>query len=192
MQANSENRFVRLPEEKSPANLLAEALGHEALREYELRTSALSNKMRKSDVAFNEDSFRRAYKVLKDLQIGYSVQEVIEARKKMNEIVGSAQSVALWAALDPSFSVLKRVASNYSVPEDVTLAAYEVILNSNEALALAAEERQTSPDHALYLMQQIVAERDSELTSILGEKAAHAFINTLGRSQNQSLAGNRR
>jgi hypothetical protein len=175
-QMNSTNGIAMLSGEQSPANVLAKTLNERALEEYLLRSSPLANTMRRSDVIFTEANFRQAFSILSRLQQVQEPQDIFEARDDINDLLGPVSGIALWAAIDPTFRSLKLVADRHVISDEQALSVYEVLLNSNQALSEAAQDRQNDPDSAIRAIQEIVKERQNELIQLVGDKAAIDFI----------------
>lgn len=176
LQMKSPNGIAMLSKEQSPANVLAKTLNSRALEEYLLRSSPLATTMRRSGVSFTETNFRQAYTILSRLQQVQTPQDIFKARDDINDLLGHDSGISLWAAIDPNFRSLKQVAARHAISDEQTLSVYELLLNSNQALSEASQDRQIDPDRALRAIQEIVTERQNELIQLVGDIAAIDFI----------------
>ena len=176
LQMNHPDGIAVLSAEQTPAAILANTLNDQALQEYLLRSSPLAATMRRSGVVFTEASFRRAYTILSRFQRVQTPKEIFQARADIDDLLGTAASTTLWAAIDPTFGSLQKVAARHAIADEQTRLVYDVLLTSNQALSEAAEERQTNPERALQSIQEIVTNRQNELIRLVGERAANDFM----------------
>ncbi|MBC6428033.1 MAG: hypothetical protein GDA55_02215 [Cellvibrionales bacterium] len=182
LQQNSPDELMQLAEDLSPDRVLAEILSKESMQEYQLRASALAEQMRQSGVVFNEGSFRDIYQIIDAFQRNPSAEHVIATRQAVNDVLGQAEGLRLWAALDPRFAIIMDIAAQHSLDENIAMQAYALFLEASEKLLLAAAKLQDEPQVAGPEIQQILLERDNALNDLLGEAAAKELVREIGRN----------
>jgi len=163
--------------DRSPQKMLANILDDQGLREYQLRTSPMANKMRQSGVEFSESSFRKAYDILLQLNDARNPQIMFSARDNLNDLLGDEAGLKLWAAIDPVFGLIKRVASRHDVNDGQALSAYQLVLAAKQEVSEAAQQRDSDPQQTVYMVQEILTTLKNQLTEMVGEPAANDFIN---------------
>ncbi len=172
--------------DRSPQKMLANVLDDRGLKEYQLRTSPMANKMRQSGVEFSETSFRKAYDILLRLNSARDSQVVFSARDDLNDLLGDESGLTLWAAIDPVYSLIKRVASKHDVNDGQALYAYELVLVAKKEVSEAAQQRDSDPQQTVYIVQEILTNLKNQLTEMVGEPAANDFINLVNGRQRPS------
>lgn len=175
-----------VPADRAPANMLANLLGDQASKEYMLRTSPLANKMRKSGLAFTEDSFRKAFDLLASVKTVQDPTLTFAVRDEINEIFGADDGLVLWAAIDPAFGLVKQVASQHGVTQGLAMSAYEMILAAKQDISEAASQRNSNPQQAMHQVQNLMTNLKNQLSQLVGEPAANDFINILNGRRLQS------
>lgn len=183
-----------VPPDRAPANMLANLLGDQATKEYMLRTSPLANKMRKSGIAFSETSFRKAFDLLESVKTVQNPSLTFTVRDEISQLLGPEDGLTLWAALDPAFGLVKRVASQHGVSQGLAMSAYEMIIDTKQNVSEAAAQRSSNPQQAIHQVQNLMTDLKNKLSQLVGEPAANDFINILNgrrlQSNNQRSSGN--
>ena len=172
--------------DRSPQKMLANVLDDSGLKEYQLRTSPMANKMRQSGVEFSESSFRKAYDILLQLNSARDSQVVFSVRDDLNILLGDEAGLALWAAIDPVYGLIKRVASKHDVNDGQALSAYGLVLVAKKEVSEAAQQRDSDPQQTVYMVQEILTNLKNQLTKMVGEPAANDFINLVNGRQRPS------
>lgn len=165
--------------EQSPKYMLSRVLSEQALKEYQLRSSPLSNKIRQTGISFTEEKFRKSYDILAPLSSIQDVQEAFDARADIYKLLGDNDGLTLWAAIDPVYKSIKMVASKHQITEGQALSAYELILQAKQDLSTAANERTNDPQGSIYQVQAAIIELKNQLKDLVGESAANDLVNVL-------------
>ncbi|MDB9804901.1 hypothetical protein OAC12_02030 [Porticoccaceae bacterium] len=125
-----------IPVGRSPEEMLKAVLDEETLKVYQLRTSPMADKMRRTEIQFTEQDFRYAFDILDQLQS--SQASGVSALEDLKELLGDQHGLVLWSALDPVFLVLKRISLQHSISNDKTLAAYDLVITAKKEIGEAA------------------------------------------------------
>jgi len=164
---------------QSPKYMLSKVLTEQAMKEYQLRSSPLSNKIRQTGISFTEEKFRKSYDILAPLSSIQDVQEAFDARADIYKLLGDNDGLTLWAAIDPVYKSIKMVASKHQITEGQALSAYELILQAKQDLSTAANERTNDPQGSIYQVQAAIIELKNQLKDLVGESAANDLVNVL-------------
>ena len=106
-----------------------------------------------------------------------SSQHIFSAREDLNELLGESDGLKLWAEIDPVYGLIKQLASRHNVSEGQMLSAYEMVLIARQEVSEAAQQRDSDPRQAVFMVQQILTNLKNQLAEIVGEPAANDFIN---------------
>jgi len=96
-------------------------------------------------------------------------------------LLGDDRFTRLWAAQDPLFSVIQRVARDQGLSDERTLSVYEVFNDSQDAFAEAARRFDFEPELAANGLRAIQTNMEQRLAGLVGEEVAQVFI----RAQSQ-------
>ena len=173
--------------ESSPQKILERSLDKSTLREYQLRNSPLSNKMRLSGLEFTENTFRSAFDTLYRMQNSGNATEASKARKKIFSIFGKESGLLLWSSIDPEFSLIKAIVTKQNANEDQVMLVYDVINSSKSELQEIAINHKDDPQGSFRVIQDVIQRRNEALETYLGTEGLKSFnraINSARSSQN--------
>ena len=150
--------------------------GERTAREYALRTSPLAAELRNAGIDLSEAEFRSAYDVLATVAGSRDGLALVEARGKLQALLGGRRFARLWAQRDPRFARLKAVAAGFGLRDDTVIAGYAVLLDAHDSMlatALHADGSEATSQDALRTLHESGRRR---LTEIVGSSAADAMM----------------
>jgi hypothetical protein len=184
------------PTDQQSMSEMSEFLDSESLAEFLYRYSPLAEQIRSARVPLNENEFRRTFQELQRLnQEGSQATAYLEVRDALRGLLGTDRLTRLWAARDPLFAALQSSARQLGLTEEKTLAAYQVLTDSQEAVTKAATLRGAEPERSRAQLQSAVNSQRERLASLLGEDIAQQVLriqSELGVRLSGQGAGNRR
>lgn len=162
---------------RSPQDMLKAVLDEVTLKEYQLRTSPMADKMRRTDLQFTEQHFRRAFNILDQLQSPQGSGVATSILEDLKELLGDQDGLILWAAVDPMFPLIKRISLQHNVSNDKALAAYDLVITAKKEISEAAQQKNSDPQAVIFMIQQLMIDLKNQLSSMVGDSAANDFIN---------------
>ena len=160
---------------------LAKTLDESKRLEYELRESPLSQLLRTSGVDFSESEFRSVFETMHDFQslTSPTAEAFVAQRDAINEILGRGRATQLWARMDPAFPAIEEAGNDHQLPNDTILAAYEILLDTQEQIVGMSVSRRT--------LREAIDNRDRRLRELVGDAAARDIV----QAQQTFLVANR-
>ena len=158
-----------LPE--NPINILSE----EARKEYNLRHSGLAERLRSSEVKFDEEEFREAFDLVSPSQ-KLAPYERAMALGELTDLVGSSDAQDIWSKVDPGFDAIATVGSKHELSHQDIQLAYEIINTSYQNILDAQSLRERNPLEAQEAVKSASVERNDELSSQFGQEVAFELV----------------
>jgi Pyruvate/2-oxoacid:ferredoxin oxidoreductase gamma subunit len=156
---------------------LATVLDADTLFEFELRDSPVAAQLRTSGLNFTESEFRQVYALMAGLQGGPAeIDELIETRHRLREVLGNRRFAALWAARDPGFADLSEIAERRSLPEGMALAVYELMNEFQDRRIGLAKAAERDPGRAAQAALTLADDERMAITRLVGEEVADEIV----------------
>ena len=156
---------------------LAALLDADTLLEFELRDSAIAEQLRASDVEFTESEFRQVFSLMAGLQGGVTeIDEVRSTRDRLRNILGPQRFALLWAARDPMYADLKRVAARHSLPEGQVLSVYGVTQEFQDRRMALGQQASVNPGRAATDALALAEEERRAIARIVGDDIADEIV----------------
>lgn len=162
-------------------------LSKESAFEYNLRMSTLAHQLRKSDVDFSEETFRKAYQILENL---FSVtpsntvsgrqqlpdSTLVDRRVDLDELLGSENTLKIMVALDPEFQELKRRATAINLNEEQLMMAYEISLEARKAIFEGVRVKESNPEIGVEMIRDAANNHWNQISQQLGDEVAEKLL----------------
>jgi hypothetical protein len=156
---------------------LATILAADTLFEFELRDSPVAAQLRTSGLNFTESEFRQVYALMAGLQGGPAeLDELIETRNRLREVLGNRRFASLWAARDPGFADLSEIAERRSLPEGMALAVYELMNEFQDRRIGLAKAAERDPGRAAQAALTLADDERMAITRLVGEEVADEIV----------------
>jgi len=149
--------------------------------EFRLRYSPLAARLLGSGVIFSEQNFRDSYLALAPIyensqSHAFDATTLIAQRNKLKQLMGSGDSVRIFANLDSRFLSLKTVAQHYNLTEIQLFAAYKIISDSEEEMIEGYFVRQSNPQRGIRMIREAAQHREQRLADYLGDDVGRSLM----------------
>jgi len=149
--------------------------------EFRLRYSPLAARLLGSGVIFSEQNFRDSYLALAPIyensqSHAFDATTLIAQHNKLKQLMGSGDSVRIFANLDSRFLSLKTVAQHYNLTEIQLFAAYKIISDSEEEMIEGYFVRQSNPQRGIRMIREAAQHREQRLADYLGDDVGRSLM----------------
>ena len=173
-------------------------LSEKSAFEYDLRMSFLARQLRESSVEFNEESFRKTYRILAALYpksipaTAPNKQQtpgktLVDSRMELEDILGSEGTLQVMVALDPDFQKMQRRASRLNLDQEQLMIAYEIALDARKALLDGIRTRQDNPEIGLQMIREAANNHWNQLSQELGDEVTEQLLGSSSRQIKNQL-----
>ena len=101
----------------------------------------------------------------------------------LKALLGDQDGLLLWAAVDPTFHLLKRISLQHNISNDNALAAYDLVITAKKEISEAAQQKNSDPQAVIFMIQQLMMDLKNQLSAMVGDSAANDFINLVNGSR---------
>jgi len=168
---------ARVTDYRSTVEELSQFLDPEASAEVLYRYSPLADRIRSAGIELTETEFRETFRVLEKLELGAQDSKTyLETRASLKRSLGADRFARLWAARDPVYGALAATSTELGLTEATTLAAYQVINDTQELMAEVVQLQSVDPERAKTRMHEVTAAQRERLSGLVGPEAAERLL----------------
>lgn len=167
---------------------LLSALGAEWLFEFQLRSGAIAQQVRSTRLDFTESEFRETVRLYDTIQQQAQLSQfsqLAHTRSEIEQLLGEDRALLLRIDMEPSLRAVARAATAEGLSRAQMLRAVSVITTFEAELVEAHDLARLDQEGSRNLAAQLVFDRDSALSNIVGEELAKKLIQARRSAFNQ-------
>jgi len=150
--------------------------------EYQLHQSIAARQLRSSGVVANEKEFRAAFEALQHMDADRSAAGYVAGQDELRAILGPERYITFSASRDPQFAAIERMAAMHRLTREQALGVYGVILDGQVELVRAGAAQRAGAARVSLDPQQVFAERDRRVASLVCDQVAHDILQAYSNS----------
>jgi hypothetical protein len=186
----------RVVDYRSTVEELGQFLDPAASAEVLYRYSPLAERIRSAGVELSETEFRETFRLLEKLELGpQDAQTYLATRDSLRRSLGADRFTRLWTVRDPVYAAFAAAGTRLGLTEATTLAAYQIVNDTQELMAEAVRLQAVDPERAKTRMRETTAAQREKLSGLVGPEAAESLLRSLRVSvremTGQSVGGGR-